>query len=362
MAGADASLGGDGSGGSSVTSPDGGSSTGGGASEAGAIPSTPEAACRAAVLAFCERAVLAFCERRHYCSPIIEVQELGCTSYADLCPGYYFDSSDRTVEEVAACAEKYRTASCSDFGLDRVQVCGLHPGMRAAGEHCVYSGQCQTGHCSGNSKSCGTCDASTAKAIGQPCSATTTCVNGAFCHPTTRMCTDAIQYGGEGAMCNTSSEPVLGCEKSLLCVAGDGGTVGTCMPPGREGEPCPTDAFTRTHRCMPSLECKTEGSNYICRNPQACGATTCDPSSYCSMGSGTPICAPKAKEGEPCGGELVCMKPIQCTRTASDGGATCLKPEIGLLNQSCNPSGCLAAYACRDGKCVPFPASECPAK
>src|SRR5713101_4945404 len=61
------------------------------------VTGTPESVCRAAVLAYCET--------RQRCTPVIDPQVLGCRAFADLCPDYYFDSSNRTVEEIAGCVK-----------------------------------------------------------------------------------------------------------------------------------------------------------------------------------------------------------------------------------------------------------------
>jgi len=71
------------------------------------VTGTPESVCRAAVLAYCET--------RQRCMPLIDPAVLGCRAYADLCPDYYFDSSDRTVEEIAGCVQHFQEMSCADL-------------------------------------------------------------------------------------------------------------------------------------------------------------------------------------------------------------------------------------------------------
>jgi hypothetical protein len=327
-----------------------------GADGATAVPGTPESVCR--------DAVLTFCARRHHCSPLIEAEEADCRAFADLCPAYYFDSSDRTVEEVAACTAKIRQVSCTDLALDYVEPCNK-PGQRAMGQPCVYSGQCATGVCTGGITRCGQCGQPAVLEVDATCSTLrdVPCPSGTFCHPVSKKCRagSTIVHGGPGAMCNLQADPILGCEGDLYCVVPQGGTTGICRPSGTDGQPCRGDA---SPRCAEGLECVQMGTTNVCRREGLCGDTVCDTASYCNTNLAKEVCAPAAKVGEACGSltpdNRECDSTSVCYRNPDGQTFSCQKQIGGEIGDMCTDSnGCRRPFPCTGGMCTPFAIDQC---
>jgi hypothetical protein len=283
-----------------------------------ALPTTPTEVCVAAIEATCER--LAACEG---------VQKERCMGLAVFCPDYYFGvDSNRTVANLAACLPALRARTCTDVSLGLYPPCLVH-GNRPEGAGCAFPSQCLSNLC-GDLGQCSTClpaDAPTA--------------------PT--------RYAMQGELCNLSSTPPVGCVGDLQCrKLTSGAASSTCQLASGPGGPCAgmLGDCARGTTCVMG-ECAPIG---------ACGAATCDVSSYCKPGDGGMTCAAGQPTGQPCGdpirgGGPPCAPGLVCAGKPDAG--SCVAPS--QPGEACDlAKPCIELVNCIAGKCETLRASDCP--
>jgi hypothetical protein len=316
----------------------------------------------------CRDAIVAQCERRAVCTGL---SYDACARFADYCPDYYFGpQSLRTVENVEACTQILRQATCSDLAISLDGDC-LAVGTGAAGAPCASPSQCASGRCTATYPGCGTCTAPLA--LGDACTKGISCAPGVICHPATGICVAApppFVHASEGQACDIGGNPPVGCEGDLICVpTTSNGTAGTCTALPTQGQPC----FSATHvaKCAPGFSCGIDRSDGLrtarCGNPAPCGITFCDANNYCYE---TPtvfnVCRPYALAGEACSsanyGEHECADGTLCLTATGDAGdqGTCVTVvEVGL-GEACNAAAiCKAPYNCQAGRCSKFDPASC---
>lgn len=209
---------------------------------------------------------------------------LACTAVLSL-PG-----TALTPERLTACASALRDTPCE--GRATLAACEFPGGALPAGASCATRDQCQTGYCAGASNGCGVCRARAP--LGSACAVNGDCVEGAictgtcvlrvvralgescdrtkgevcaaelFCDDSTRVCEARVV---EGAPCGASSA----CLQGLACSP----TSATCVVPVfvGAGENCGDGA----HYCERGLVCDPAG--------RTCGKVTpVPPGGRCAKG------------------------------------------------------------------------------
>lgn len=347
-------------------------------------------ACIAYALASCLRN--AECDRR----------STDCLNATLECPDLIASAgSTRTVAELKACAEVYRTLSCDDVLTGKLPPC-VTPGTLAAGEPCMYPSQCASLDCLNDGYGCGVC--SRPVATGEECDLEETgCAHEDKC--TDFTCTPRVRHvftivADAGASC-ALEQP---CTDGYIC-QGAGGTsaTGTCNPLPAAGESC------ALLYCAPGNYC-LEG-DLICTpdipSGQPCGFSSslmeafyCGGDLTCHYGAtaATGTCLPFPKLGEPCvanpdhpddeprcAAELKCDRSVSpplcvpkyragdpCTFTCGSTGLQCECAEgspncearacfaLGYADQPCTGRNvrCHAAFKCEAGVCKPRDADK----
>jgi hypothetical protein len=231
-------------------------------------------------------------------------------------------------------------------------------GKRGTGVACAYPSNCQSGVCSGGLTVCGTCAAPLAD--GQACgTAGGVCPPGDFCHPQTRVCTpkSAITYAAVGQPCDLGAAQVVGCTGDLLCIAGtSGGTAGTCTPAPGVGQPCATAGFSASI-CAAGTVCSAATSG-ICMVPGACGAATCDATSFCGLADGGMACLPRPSLGQSCSDPTLGSKPCVAPAVCGAGGLCVVEGKTGESCDDTHP--CVQLLNCTAGQCAPLGTAACP--
>jgi hypothetical protein len=313
-------------------------------------PDTLESVCRAAITAQCQRHV--------ECGNSVS---LLCFGYADLCPEYYFGpGSTRTLESVRACIPAIRQMSCSDLAVDALPGC-LIGGERASGMGCAYGSQCASLTCESGTQQCGKC--SSPGKVGDSC-AIGWCETGAFCnHRRNCEALTSIVHGTEGATCDESASPVLGCGGDLICWAASGTTPRTCTRLVSEGNAC---TGLGGLPCAAGLVCvRNADGGGTCSSLTSCGAATCDANSYCKYNMTPATCAPRALEGKPCmmsqdTGQVPCIAGTTCTPVTTAGPqGICLKPGNARAAVCSDTMPCTAPLQCLSGHCAALDPATC---
>jgi hypothetical protein len=212
-------------------------------------------------------------------------------------------------------------------------------GNRHAGDVCYFNGQCSSNSCTIPTTSCGmaccagTCDPDPPApvAVGQPCSGTIKCVDGAFCDMT-GTCAALVAIGGTCAGDNQCAYGSVCAGAPLACAAtpkaGDAclmhGAVQTCIVLGLacdatqhcvgmldKGATCDP-----THNaCKQGLYC--DPTSMMCvdfaADGAACSATTpCEPPDHCLINGTAGTCTPPAPNG------TACTSPRDCQSNNCD--------------------------------------------
>jgi len=308
----------------------------------------------------CKAAVATDCARTRICAGDLMAGD--CNRFANLCPDYYFNSDSKsTVDSVAGCMDAFAARTCTAYALNFVPACAP-VGNLPAGSACTYPSQCMSGVCAGAShnSTCKTCHPGRTGLVGSPCTSSLDCQPSAFCHGTTKSCTDAstIVYADEGSPCDHGASPVVGCKGDLQCIVYAGsGSAGICRPAPGAGQPCAyVERFGNT--CAPGMIC-TADSGGTCQPVGACGnGVQCDAASYCRTGD--QVCAARANVGQPCGDPSTsrlppCRVPAVCV--PSTGLCTLTSTRGGACDTD-HP--CATLLTCTSGTCQPPDPLSCP--
>jgi hypothetical protein len=302
-----------------------------GAAGGGDTPDSPDRTAAEVALAY-ERAS---CENLVYCKAVPDLDTCLATSFAErswrtkamtdaVAAGEVVIDQDA----VDSCLEWTGRKSCTfDFSDDpRARACmEMYEGQLAAGAACVLQSQCGPGlHCAlpdtckpGEACCAGTCaelpELPALPAVGEDCSETFACANGAWCHvkeDNTGVC-EAL--GKEGQPC----PDLTACELDLVCDLPLGGTDGTCVRPAATGAACSPDAFG----ACASLYDFCDAESRTCNAPKAAGEACassgeCQVWTVCLAGK----CTAGGLVGEACSAEHRCQGELRCE------GGTCQAP------------------------------------
>ncbi len=258
--------------------PAGGVSAGGSGGETGASGGdggepavTKYEACAAYINAQCNR-------RRYECAGRAAVAD-PCPSSVASCPDFLFaEGSNRTVEEMLACADEWRRYPCEKANRLEFPGCGS-PGQRELGEPCVFGSQCASKHCRGSS------------------------VN-----PNCAIC---VPVGELGDACH-NAEPPIACPNGTECT-GDG-----CAIPPVFNSPAGSECED-SRECAPGHWCSSDPNDGVdrCQRIAELGENctgSCEAGTYCAEASSK--CEPAPAPGEPCASGNRCGLGAMCNRDA----------------------------------------------
>ncbi len=297
------------------------------------------------------------CNRRQYeCAGTTAVSD-PCPWQLARCPDFLFaEGSNRTVEEVLACADEWLRYPCEKANRLELLRCGS-PGQRELGELCVFGSQCASRHCGGLSLDgkCAVCipegELGDACYLAEPPIA---CPNGTECTghgcgvppvfnlPAGSDCERAAQCAFGHWCAPDPSDGVERCQRIAalgedctgVCEAGAtcAAASSKCEPAAAPGEPC-TDGY----RCAPGAICNRDAlPEPVCERRMAIGES----------------CIRNPQEGYTaanCDADLTCV----CT-DASCQAASCYSP--GKMGDACgDPSvRCVPGTECQGGVCIPL--------
>lgn len=199
----------------------------------------------------------------------------------DLCPDAFFSKgSNVSVEQVLACAEKWRTHPCEQYNRMVYPECDLPEGDFALGEACAFPRQCQSTACAGTEGS---------------------------------SCKQCVEFGGVGAKCHQASPPIA-CAYGLECT-GSGCRIPPVfnLPAGSRCE--------RLGQCEFGYLCLADPTDGLerCLGPRAEG-DSCADVQFCASGlycdSVTLTCTRRPGENEACAAGSICAGSLYCNANA----------------------------------------------
>lgn len=352
---AQAAAGGAGPGAGGVAGVGGGASGGGGGGASGASGGASSGGTAGVTLSkyeACVDYVRAQCNRRAECQGYAPSED-PCTQNADRCPDILFsEGSVRTVEELVACTEAWKTYPCDKVNRQLHPDCAV-PGTRPAGTTCIGTSQCASQACLGKGKDpahpdCGTCAEAAARGEacdtqdGIACEPGLACLNG--------TCDDPPLYFEPAPQ---AGEPCTNhCATGSVCRADPSGGK-TCQPPVPIGSACVERVCVRGAYCESGTCTALPGPGEPCANGYSCDPQT----AYCPTDASTPVCAPRRGLGEDCTASLgACIVDLRCS--CSDADCTtrhCAETiELGDACSAADPNRlCRPGTECRDGACAP---------
>ncbi len=174
--------------------------------------------------------------------------------------------------------------------------------------------------------------------LGQPCTASDTCVGG--------LCADTAA----GKICTATCDPLrpsLGCSAGFYC-SGGGGCDGHCVPGAAGSLPHGADCTANTD-CL-SLFCDDPGDHHQrCLEPCRGDAGLCLAGEVCAAGPGAcGGCVPSAIDigerglGEPCEDDGDCRGDMVCHAYAG----------VSECASACDGGACPEGFECRDALCI----------
>jgi hypothetical protein len=229
-----------------------------------------------------------------------------------------------TSATLASCGQALSPLDCGTAATTWPSQC-FAAGSLANGATCQFSSQCRSTYCDLTSPSCGTC---------------------------------AVRVATGGNCLPADDLRVVSCKPGLLCTNGD-----TCEAPLASGASCQKGGG----QCDPPLTCLQMGSNYVCAQPLAVGASPCDAffdtcagNAWCDVSSGTCEASTVLSVGtacdtlgDPCGAGEYC-KP-------TDGGTTGVCAANLPVGSPCGGVDvCDPPAACENGVCQAYVGSSCP--
>ena len=236
-----------------------------------------------------------------------------------------------TTALIDQCTAAYASLSCSDFFDNNPPMACAVVGPKNAGAPCTFSGQCQTGFCSGDrTVGCGTCGAP--PPAGGSC-ATSFCGRGQECVPSTQLCQP---FGQAGDSCDAGHP----CGADLTC----SGVMGTCQTTSSTvGATC--DAKNPCDGTM-GLHCEAMNGNRTCTTTtyagdgMPCGLVGggfvgCGAGGSCFTSSGlaeqgqSGTCKAAAADGAACDVVLGpnCLTPARCITKPGGSSGVCTLPD-----------------------------------
>ena len=256
--------------------------------------------------------------------------------------------SDYDPASVPACVEAFEALDCEGVSLTFPEECKqILGGLKADGEPCVRSLECEAGlYCT--TGSCpGTCSVPIAQ--GSPCALGDSCADGLTCFQ--GVCEP---LGKENEECGGTVRPA--CLTGLFCGGADDAamTPGMCIrttdvfvltqnaicsvsnPPSlcKEGLSCPVIGLPS--RCLPRVE-----SGGVC---QLAVPDMCPEGEYCNAGS----CAPLPGAGDNCAVGIILKPTCQAYLRCIDGKCR----RLGDIGNTCLVGGECYSGTCFDGECV----------
>ena len=314
----------------------------------------------------CIAYVLAECERKAECDPRGFASTSACASETWTCPDVMFATgSNRTVENLLACAATWKTFSCDAINASDYPACAVG-GSLAGDAGCAFSAECAADYCQNASNGCGTCAAPLAP--GGDCSlAASACPAGYPCSQTgSRVCAalpDAGAAKGIGSPCTSADTCIAGytCRESAPD-AGDS----QCRPLPGGGEPCSSIGdCASTAYCNRQDTCTAlPPAGQPCGDDRLAGNPAhCDANSYCNAAN---QCVAKPGLGQTCGNAtLGCADPSTCLCPVGDAGLSaattlnCATPtcvQILMPGAACGQGStvCHPSSVCQAGVCVPL--------
>lgn len=184
------------------------------------------------------------------------------------------------------------------------------------------------------------------RGLGEACSSTNECPEGAYCDFTTSICTPGA---GMGASCSAAI-----CAPGLFCRSDLGNT---CQGPSALGEPCYPDSSRGENGCQEGLACvwNPEANMNVCTIPSGVGGP-CGQLFECAEGLACLVnpstfaneCGLPGTEGNPClagVGRNVCQDHLFCDTSTSP--ATCRRRRV--LGEICTDDlACVDGLLCLD--------------
>jgi hypothetical protein len=233
----------------------------------------------------------------------------------------------------AACVDERRYAACDRTTADwrAAGACAeVFAGRVEMGGDCLADAECCSGAClrGHNTNACafGTCvEPQPQIRVGEPCSFSRYCVDGAYCDGVGFVC---APLKPQGAACDSQEECAFGtyCENGT-CVSTPGRgeacpeescgnwlgdrcdpQSGTCVALGRVGGSCDYDS-----QCQVPLTCRDGTCAELPGVGQPCFDVFCALDAFCDAG----VCVARRSEGEPCAWSGECLR------------SSCIKPSSG---------------------------------
>jgi hypothetical protein len=278
------------------------------------------------------------------------------------CPDLIFSpGSTRTVDGVQQCAAEIRAMDCNAWVRGLLPSC-VTPGMRQAGEPCLYASQCESLWCtsSGGGAECGMC-----QALAEPngtCGDSTGCPPGQDCSGT--ICIDipeppeSIHDLPQGLPCSTDQE----CRFGLVCMADTpSSSAGTCRPGYPEAsEPCAFQVGFQDGSCVfDDAACNAVSGNCDAL-PEAgapCAlaheASPCRRGFTCDMSQTPPVCVARVPVGQSCLAETPCVEGASCIGADPGIGFAGICRMLREEGETCaSNTHCTGDTACNNGVCV----------
>lgn len=232
------------------------------------------------------------CARVETCAPFLAKTGTGVGA---VCTAAVFDhcfrtaglgGSNRTVADIASCADAVRKSDCAGFLSSLPDVCEYPPGSLVDGSFCAFHEQCASRFCDrAPDTACGVCAAP--PRVGQPC-LHDACAPGLVC----TSANSCVRPGALGDSCGPN-EP---CGRLLFC-NGD-----RCAVRRQPGEGCngfgQCDAFAET-TCAANSVCRATATAALGEpcDLTANALTLCNAPARCIDDR----CAPAKAEGASCG-------------------------------------------------------------